>query len=230
MTTTSEAYADSLGFTEQEVFAASDEYGMEDKREEVKDWYDGFTFGERRDIYNSWSISIWSLLLASGYLCVESVFLNMESGRKEYDLALTNKEVRLMFDQIIGDWFREYTLSYSRFVKALLAGNTREMNHYMNRVALDTFSFFDSGNRPSVKSEPECFYHGFVLGLLVELRGGSGSQGHPSRENPEIRFCFQGEGSIDRLRTEETGVNREVIEGRIYANIMRLKTTGQQEK
>ncbi len=235
VTTTSEAYADSFGFTEQEVFAALDEYGMGDKREEVKDWYDGFTFGERRDIYNPWSIlnylktgelgaywantssnslvgkliregnvdvkmvmedllqggiyhteideqivfdqldsrdsAIWSLLLASGYLCVESAFLNMESGRKEYDLALTNKEVRLMFDQMIRDWFREYTPSYSRFVKALLAGNIREMNHYMNRVALDTFSFFDSGNRPSEKSQPERFYHGFVLGLLVELRG-----------------------------------------------------------
>ena len=95
---------------------------------------------------------------------------NIESGRKEYDLALTNKEVRLMFNQMIRDWFREYP-PYSRFVKALLAGNIREMNHYMNRVALDTFSFFESGNRPSEKSEPERFYHGFVLGLLVELRG-----------------------------------------------------------
>ncbi len=95
---------------------------------------------------------------------------NIESGRKEYDLALTNKEVRLMFNQMIRDWFREYP-PYSRFVKALLAGNIREMNHYMNRVALDTFSFFESGNRPSEKSEPERFYHGFVLRLLVELRG-----------------------------------------------------------
>ncbi len=45
------------------------------------------------------------------------------------------------------------------------------MNLYMNRVALDTFSFFDSGNRPSEANEPERFYHGFVLGLLVDLRG-----------------------------------------------------------
>ena len=34
---------------------------------------------------------------------------NIESGREEYDLALTNKEVRLMFNQMIRDWFREYT-------------------------------------------------------------------------------------------------------------------------
>ena len=40
----------------------------------------------------------------------------------------------------------------------------------MNRVALQTFSYFDTGNRPSEK-EPERFYHGFVLGLIVELTG-----------------------------------------------------------
>ncbi len=55
-------------------------------------------------------------------------------------------------------------------VRALLRGNVKEMNIYMNEVALSTFSSFDSGNHPSGKSEPERFYHGFVLGLLVELR------------------------------------------------------------
>ena len=75
-----------------------------------------------------------------------------------------------MFERMVDDWFREYTPSYNRFVKALLKGNLREMNRYMNRVALDTFSFFDSGKRPSEANEPERFYHGFVLGLLVDLR------------------------------------------------------------
>ena len=52
VTTTSNLYADCFGFTEEEVFAALDEYGMGDKKDEVKQWYDGFTFGEHRDIYN----------------------------------------------------------------------------------------------------------------------------------------------------------------------------------
>lgn len=43
------------------------------------------------------------------------------------------------------------------------------MNVYMNRIALATFSFFDSGNKPSAESEPERFYHGFVLVLMVDL-------------------------------------------------------------
>lgn len=56
------------------------------------------------------------------------------------------------------------------FVKALLKGSLKEMNIYMNDVALATFSSFDTGKKPSEKSQPERFYHGFVLGLLVELR------------------------------------------------------------
>ena len=114
--------------------------------------------------------AVWSLLLASGYLRADSFVYDEESGKSEYSLVLTNKEVRFMFERMVDDWFREYTPSYNGFVKALLKGNLREMNRYMNRVALDTFSFFDSGKRPSEANEPERFYHGFVLGLLVDLR------------------------------------------------------------
>ena len=56
VTATTEQYEDSFGFTEEEVFAALDEYGLSEKREEVRMWYNGFTFGNRRDIYNPWSI------------------------------------------------------------------------------------------------------------------------------------------------------------------------------
>lgn len=43
------------------------------------------------------------------------------------------------------------------------------MNTYMNRVALATFSSFDTGRKPSEDAEPKRFYHGFVLGLIVDL-------------------------------------------------------------
>ena len=52
VTAATEQYEDSFGFTEEEVFAALDEYGLSEKREEVRMWYNGFTFGNRRDIYN----------------------------------------------------------------------------------------------------------------------------------------------------------------------------------
>jgi hypothetical protein len=53
----------------------------------------------------------------------------------------------------------------------MFAGNVREMNYYMNEVALNTLSYFDAGSRPSGRKEPERFYHGFVLGLIVDKAG-----------------------------------------------------------
>ena len=238
ISTTSEKYETSFGFTQEEVWAALEEYGLSDQKEHVKTWYDGFTFGRRTDIYNPWSIlnyldkrkfaaywantssnslagkliregsrdikltmedllngksfhtqldeqivysqldqdeaAIWSLLLAGGYLKVvryEAGMTSFGDWVEDYELTLTNFEVRMMFQKLIRDWFSVARPSYNDFVKALLAGNCREMNRYMNRVALETISFFDSGSRPSQYAEPERFYHGLVLGLLVELKG-----------------------------------------------------------
>lgn len=56
ITTTSEKYVSSFGFTEKEVFAALEECGLSEEKEKVKAWYDGFIFGKMRDIYNPWSI------------------------------------------------------------------------------------------------------------------------------------------------------------------------------
>ena len=53
--------------------------------------------------------------------------------------------------------------------QALLSDDLKAMNYYMNKVALATFSSFDTGNKSSESTEPERFYHGFVLGLLVDL-------------------------------------------------------------
>ncbi len=87
-----------------------------------------------------------------------------------YTLALTNKEVKLMFESLISRWFTG-TASLSDFVKCMLAGNVNDMNRYMNDIALKTFSSFDTGVKPSENIEPEGFYHGFVLGLMVEKSG-----------------------------------------------------------
>lgn len=112
--------------------------------------------------------AIWSLFLASGYLKFISYQSDEEWGKESYELSLTNKEVQIMFRKMIRDWFGPSIHAYNEFIKALLQGNKKEMNTYMNRIALTVFSYFDSGKRPS-GSEPERFYHGFVLGLMVEL-------------------------------------------------------------
>ncbi|MGN0264498.1 MAG: AAA family ATPase [Oliverpabstia sp.] len=236
VTTTSDEYAESFGFTEKEVFNALDEYGLSEKKKEVKCWYDGFIFGSHEDIYNPWSIlnyldtgklatywantssnslvgkllregnrrikekfeallqgkvvrtsideqivynqldndetAIWSLLLASGYLKVLSYDWEefLEYGEEvEYELTLTNYEVERMFYNMVRGWFQDSRADYNDFVQALLLGDKKAMNAYMNRVALNTFSYFDTGKRPSGE-EPERFYHGFVLGLIVDLQ------------------------------------------------------------
>ena len=61
-------------------------------------------------VYNQLSVkesSIWSLLLASGYLKVVKTKLNERTGRMKYQLELTNKEVRIMFEVMIHEWFSD---------------------------------------------------------------------------------------------------------------------------
>ena len=234
ITTTNDEYNTSFGFTENEVFAALDEAGLSEKKDDVKLWYDGFTFGKHKDIYNPWSITnyldkkefktywadtssnslvgkliqrgspkikkamekllngeyitvgideqivfdqldndedaIWSLLLASGYLKVDSMDICVSTGEQKYELSLTNLEVRVMFQKLIKGWFGRTNGASDEFVDALLNGDIKAMNYYMNKIALATFSYFDVGNRPSEYIEPERFYHGFVLGLMVGQR------------------------------------------------------------
>lgn len=232
VTTTAGKYEETFGFTEEEVYGVLDEYGLSDKREEVKQWYDGFVFGTRKDIYNPWSIlnylgkrkadtywvntssnslagkliregspelkmtmerllqgetlqtvldeqvvfnqldqdegAVWSLLLASGYLKAVHAAYDRESGETLYSLQLTNLEVQIMFRKLIKGWFGTCRGVQNEFLKALLSDDVKMMNIYMNRVALQTFSYFDTGKGP-FGEEPERFYHGFVLGMMVNL-------------------------------------------------------------
>lgn len=115
--------------------------------------------------------AIWSLMLASGYLkALDVQEAETHSGQKRgrYTLGLTNFEVEIMFEDLIHDWFGETESAYNTFIKALLLGDVDAMNDYMNRVTQYTFSYFDTARQG--QSEPERFYHGFVLGLMVDLQ------------------------------------------------------------
>lgn len=236
VTTTSNKYATCFGFTENEVFASLDTAGLSSEKQQVKQWYDGFTFGNYSEIYNPWSIikflseqgkydtywadtssnglvstliqrgsadikqtfeellngkcleteldeqiifnqldknesAIWSLLLATGYLRVERLMQVGVFQKKIYTLKLTNMEVMLMFAKMIAGWFQESGSSYNRFIKALLMGDVDSMNEFMNEIALQSFSSFDTAKNASKKDDPERFYHGFVLGMMVDLEG-----------------------------------------------------------
>lgn len=207
---------------------------MSGQKERVQEWYDGFCFGSKTDIYNPWSITnfldsgefgtywadtssnrlvsdlirrgtpqlkmqmedlleggtleteldeqvvfdqlgqlpgaVWGLLLASGYLKPVGKSFNMDTGCWKYTLQITNHETVLMFRRMIASWFPEDLTSYNDFIKVFLAGDLEYMNQFMNEVAAEVFGSLDTGKKPSEKSRPERFYHGFVLELIVELR------------------------------------------------------------
>ena len=114
--------------------------------------------------------TIWSLLMAAGYLKPEELEYRGLLLQPWYHLKITNLETTAMFSEMFTGWFQGNHSSYNDFIRALLQGSIKQMNLYMNDVALDTFSTFDTGSRPSARTQPERFYHGFVLGLLVDLR------------------------------------------------------------
>lgn len=117
--------------------------------------------------------AIWSLLLASGYLKVIDYdrLEQLEFGEKAcYEVALTNYEVRRMFEGMVSSWFSPVTEDYNDFIRAMFMQDVDVMNEYMNQMSLEVFSSFDTGKRASQKAQPERFYHGFVLGLMVDLQ------------------------------------------------------------
>ncbi len=121
----------------------------------------------------NWSeTAIWSFLLAGGYLKIRRYETGMtEFGDwvQNYELILTNFEVKVMFRNMIRNWFKTSSTDYNDFVKAMLQGDVEAMNTYMNWICETIFSSFDTGKRPSDRTEPERFYHGLVLGLMVDL-------------------------------------------------------------
>ncbi|SFG30892.1 AAA family ATPase [Oribacterium sp. WCC10] len=229
VTISSDKYADCFGFTEKEVFEALEAYGYSSEKKKVKEWYDGFKFGNTEDIYNPWSIisflqegkyepywantssnslvsklvregsveikkafedllndgviqtkideqlvygeitgnknAIWSLLFSAGYL--KPVSIEGEGNMAVYSLKLTNHEVKDSFSLLVERWFENAGENYSYFVKALLEGNIDDMTDTLSEICESMISTFDG----SGKAAPENFYHGLVIGLLVELRG-----------------------------------------------------------
>ena len=110
ITTTSDEYATFFGFTEQEVFQALEEFGLADKKELVKQWYDGFIFGNHTDIYNPWSITnyldkkkigaYWAA--TSSNTLINSLIQQSATDMKEkMEILLQEKEILVTFDEQI---------------------------------------------------------------------------------------------------------------------------------
>ncbi len=223
---TTNMYESFFGFTESEVAAALKAQNL-NTMEQVKEWYNGFHFGQRTDMYNPWSIinylryhefkpywvhsssnklisdlfmsgnenkkyiledlikgqsfasaiydeinleeiafkddAAWSLLVASGYLKIADANSNTAALNGEASLVVTNKEISVLLVDMVNGWFKSVN-GYNNFITAMLDDDVDYMNEYMSRICQHVFSYYDIS-----ENEPEKFYHGFVLGMLIDL-------------------------------------------------------------
>ena len=223
ISTTTNMYTDACGFTSEEMEDVFAEYDLQEQKDEIKRYYDGYAFGKRTGIYNPWSIcqflklgelkpywistssdnlitsyiehsrddvlfdmedllfhhkltvrleerislkninmeksAFWSLCVVAGYLKIISKTGNF------YTLDFPNQEVREAVEDKIKSWQGEDYRNYNFFVQALLKDDIQRMNSRLSDFTENVFSYFDTEGYQSEK-----FYHGFVLGLLIDLR------------------------------------------------------------
>ena len=111
--------------------------------------------------------SLWSLLLAVGYIKADNV--KKKGEITECDVSVTNQEVMGMFRSQIREMVKNGDSVYRDFVYALMNHKTELLSEILTEVAYTSMSYFDTGKGPAERT-PENFYHGLVLGLIVSLR------------------------------------------------------------
>lgn len=285
-------FADKFGFTENEVEEILDYYGADAKMGDVKEWYNGYLFGDDRIIYNPWSILsyvdnkklqpywvntssndiirdvltktesgvkkkieilmegeeikdetintdtnfrdvrnkkvisqqvLFSLLLVSGYL--KPVNLRIDEGYTKCDLKIPNKELMMLYKQIISGWFETEEVTpdkIKRILKDLTEGNLEAFKEGFQYLVEKTFSYFDVGDNAA-----ENFYHAFILGILVNLEGK-----HKVKSNresglgrPDVMIIPQDttkKGIIMEFKTVKSGED-EVLEAKADEALKQMK-------
>lgn len=184
VTTTSDLYADCFGFTEKEVFDSLEKFGMDDKKELVKNWYDGFTFGEYRDIYNPWSITnclkekkiypYWASTSSNGLVSKLIQSASVEIKEKMEDLIkkesiLVNFDEQIVFEQIHQNenaiWSLLVASGYLKVEDVDYRGILREPWYQLQITNLETLSMFQTMFRGWFEN-PMANYGSFVKALM----------------------------------------------------------------
>ena len=220
-------FADDFGITEEEMDKVIEDFKVEDDKEEIKKWYDGYKIGNVEGIYNPWSIlnyltdrqlkqywvntssndliklilknsttvkekierllkgetievpinletvivgiennedNVWGLMPGTGYLKVVEV---VDLPNKKYKVAIPNYEIKLLFEEIISNWFKDKVIGndLQSILKDLVTLNLKEYEKKFEKLVVEMFSYMDVGENTA-----ENFYHAFVLGMLVGLK------------------------------------------------------------
>ena len=216
-----------FGITTKEIEKVIQDFEIQEEKEEIKKWYDGYIIGKETGIYNPWSIlkylknreimpywvntssndiiklilknsttvkekierllkeeaievkidqetvivgieknedNIWGLLVGTGYL---KVIETVDIQKKLYKVKMPNKEIELLFEDIIDDWFRDKVIGndLNSILKDLVNLNLEEFEEKFKILVKQMFSYMDVGVNTA-----ENFYHAFVLGMLVGLK------------------------------------------------------------
>ena len=218
----SDHLSDAIGFTEPEVRKLLADSGFPDHFDEVKEWYDGYRFGNTV-IYNPWSVikhiedltadskscpmlywkgtsgnaiireladhadeatrnkaeclvqggeitfklkddivyddlfrepdNVFNVMLAAGYLTATAY------DGSEVRARIPNREVRTIYTEKFGEWFRESisTFNISELYSAMENAEVERIQDILTDCFLSTMSYYDTA---------EAFYHGVMLALM----------------------------------------------------------------
>jgi len=226
------SYAEYFGFTQDEIDSMLRYYGLEDKRQVLRDWYNGYLFGNT-EVYNPWSSvhvaanwladrneypkpywantsgndivrrlidsantemkadletlmaggkisktvhedityeeidkggdpgDFWNFLFFTGYL--KKVGESVDRiGRIVLDMKIPNKELNIIFEDKVQEWFRERIAGkdLDTFFHAVLNGETETFQEELSKLLAESISYMDSA---------ENSYHGFMTGVFSRL-------------------------------------------------------------
>ncbi|HOO79188.1 MAG TPA: AAA family ATPase [Lachnospiraceae bacterium] len=225
-----EEYGEHFGFVEEEVSQMLSFYGRESRMDTMKQWYDGYRFGET-EVYNPWSVinftekiyskedafptaawsntssnsivrdliyhagkevkdeierlmsggciekkvhedityddiheseeNLWNFLFFTGYL--KQISMRMEGVNRYVTMAIPNNELLYIYENTIEKWFREEikVQDFTVLYEAMFGGETEVFEEETAMQLRKSISYMDHA---------ESFYHGFLLGLMANLR------------------------------------------------------------
>ncbi len=167
-----EEYDSFFGFTESEVKAMLSYYGVSDKEEELKDWYDGYLFGseeiynpDQNVVYRSLAedpANIYSLLLVAGYLKTPKKELQAD-GSYLCEVSIPNREIAAVYkSEILSHFLQTGAITRTtanKIAESLYANDYKKLQSAIGEYMDKSISFFDGG--------AEGFYHGLMLGLIA---------------------------------------------------------------
>ena len=187
-------YDECFGFTDKEVQEILKYFDLSEHYADVKEWYDGFTFGQRRDMYNPWSITKYEIecLIAGEYIEKE---ISLELTYDEIDksianlwsvlfttgyltkqgvtddgrvrLSIPNREIKNLFIKKIREWFSDTTANDGKTLEQFCNAFVDKDTEKIEELFGDyLWNTISIRDTAVAKDKKENFYHGILLGLL----------------------------------------------------------------